>query len=57
MRKLENLRKALELIGDRAAYALQYKAGNEAKQEEFFSEVLKGIQATSELAIKGIEVA
>ncbi len=57
MRKLENLRKALKLIEGRAAYALQYQAGSEPKQEEFFSEVLKGIQATSELAIKGIEVA
>ena len=54
---LENLRKALALIESRAANALQYQAGNEAKQEEFFSEVLKGIQATSELAVKGIEVS
>ena len=57
MRKLENLRKALELIERRAAFALQYQAGSEAKQEEFLSEVLKGIHATSELAIKGIEVS
>jgi len=54
---VENMRKAMRVIESRAAYALQHQPDDEAECKDFFSEVLKGIHATSELAIKGIEVA
>ena len=54
---VENMRKALKLIERRVTFALQHQAVNEAECEEDLLEVLKGVHATAELAIKGIEVS
>ena len=51
--KAENMRKALRLIKRRVTFTLQHNAGS----EEVLLEVLKGVHATAELAIKGIEVS
>ncbi len=54
--RIANMRKALQLIESRAAWALENQPDDEAKCDELLSEVLKGVHATAELAIKGIVV-
>jgi hypothetical protein len=53
---IENMRKALRLVESRAAFTLQHQPDDDAKCGEVLLEVLKGIEATASLAVKGIKV-
>lgn len=54
--KLERYRGALAKIGSRITFALSHQGDDEAKNEADLLEVLKGVEATASLAIKGLEV-
>lgn len=54
--KLERYRGALAKIGSRITFALSHQGEDEAKNEVDLLEVLKGVEATANLAVKGLEV-
>lgn len=53
--KLERYRGALAKIDSRITFALSHQGDDEVKNEADLLEVLKGVEATASLAIKGLE--
>lgn len=55
--EIENMKNALALVQRRAEWTLAHLDDDEAKCRSDLKEVLMGIHATAELALKGIVVA
>lgn len=54
--KLERYRGALAKMGSRITFALSHQGDDEDRNESDLLEVLKGVEATASLAVKGLEV-
>lgn len=52
--KIERYRGALAKINSRIAFALAHQGEDEAKNEVYLAEVLRGVVAEAEIAVNGI---